>query len=248
MPRKVVTKTTTAPAQTSVGWERVVDKVPYTTGFCGNGYHEGTKKLSARGTLMKACQGSFYILGKTYECMCDCHSVTRQIFEITGIQRAIPGNDLIGMLYAPSSPSPSIAPIGAHGTEVTPVTATPGQHMPGTVEPMPGVSLLRPLLPKSPAEAFQPTGSGQRARGQLEAEVASVMHRWFRGNVTTDAIPLTPDNVRAAITSQPPPSNGAIYSIFKRWADKGWCVLADRPFRMVHPTESGIRGLRRWGG
>jgi hypothetical protein len=246
VPRKVITKATPAPVQASVGWERVVDKVPYTTGFCGNGYHEGTKKLSRRGTLMKACQGSFYILGKTYECMCDCHSVARQIFEITGIKRAIPSNDLIGMLYAPSSASPPVPPTGAHGTEVTPVTATTGQHTPASVGPVPGVSLLRPLLPKSPAEAFSPTDTGQRARGQLEAEVAAVMHKWFRGNTTTSAIPLTPESVRNAIKSQPSPSNGAIYSIFKRWAGKNWCVLADRPFRMVHPTEQGIRGLRRW--
>ncbi len=110
---------------------------------------------------------------------------------------------------------------------------------------MPGISSLRPVLP-APRSAFSATASGQRARGQLEAEVAFIMNRWFNGKTDGSIQALTPDLVRVAIKTLPPPSNGAIYSIFKRWSESGYVVLEDKPFRIVKPTESGLRALRRW--
>lgn len=226
--------------------ERKIDKVPYITGFCGNGWCEGTKKISVNGSLLRACSGLFVIQGKTYECKHVCHEVFRQIAEMTGLttQASLP-TDLIGSLWGPAngllhSPSPDTRNDGE-----TPVATTTEAATRAPVAIAPGVSSLRPLLP-SPllaSEHFSPTPSGQRARGQLEAEVANIAVRWFAGQ---EAMPLTPDNVRAGIKTEPSPSNGAIYSIFKRWETQAYCNLADKPFRMVSLDERGKRYLSRW--
>lgn len=241
--------------------ERVIDKVPYITGFCSNGGHEGTKKLSDKGTLLRACSGSFLITGKTYNCRCNCHEVFRQIFEMTGMttQTVAPAVsasppppdsaadipvDLIGSIFGPRENNGLLlgGPTPAPNHREAPVTATTTASIPGPPVTAPGVSSLRPLLPPAQS-AFSATKSGQRARGQLEAEVANVAMRWFR---EADLIPLTPDNVAAAVPSEPRPSVGAVYSIFQRWSKQGWAELGTKPFRMIRLTEQGKRGLARW--
>lgn len=213
------------------------------TGFCTDGNHEGTRNLSLKGSLMTACKGTYVIQSREYNCTCECHAVFRQIFELTGIRTSttpvvpVQDYDLIGKAYAPSVPSMSTPTVTPTAGVVAP-TGLLGAANDDTARPL--------LLPIRVAPTFEPTASGQRARGQLEAEVAHVVWGWFGGSAEPAILPMLTGNAKGAIKSQPPASDGAIYAIFKRWEKAGWCILADKPFRMVSLTEMGVRQLRRY--
>lgn len=220
--------------------ERTIDKVPYVTGFCGNGWHEGTKKISVVGTLLRACSGTYVIQGKTYHCRCDCHEAFRQIFAITGLTTQSSGSsDLIGSTWG------SVGPVLLDDRTDTPEPSR--IPVAGTTEPQPTVlrHIVRPSIPA--ADRFSPTKSGIRAKGQLEAEVAAAMLKFFAGaNLDGSIMALTPDSARAMIKTEPAPSVGAIYSIFQRWSAQAYCELGTKPFCMLRPTEHGLRVLARW--
>jgi len=232
-----------------------IQKISRATGFCNNGQHENTSILSERGSLLKPCQGEFNIQGVTYLCMCTCHEVSRQLFELTGVrmqpaaapaQTVLPGligNDLIGTLYGPPSVQETAEPTDTRATGERPAAATTTGAA-GIYGDAP-----RPVMPirsvKSATE-FKPTASGMRARGQLEAECATLMLKWFRLQPEENGFMLSPELVRAGIKSEPQPSNGAIYAVFQRWARQGFVVLNKKPFGIVKPTPQGITSLRRW--
>lgn len=247
------------PKPEMVRLERIVDKVPYVTGFCGNGWHEGTNKFSTRGARLRSCSGDFTIQGKLYICRCNCHEAFRQIKELTGltiesarafapvaeqpIESDMP-EDFMGSVWLGGSGflhdvrtdtrEPSRSPLAVTTQPEAPAPTTPTyRHIPTRRIP--------------PSESFSATKSGIRAKGQLEAEVAAVMLKWFQGgNADGSVMGLTPDAVKAAIKTEPSPSVGAIYSIFQRWDKQAWCELASKPFRMAKPTDLGRRQLARW--
>jgi len=235
---------------TMMSLTRETKKVPYVTGFCGTGRHEGTQVFSDKGTMMRSCSGVFVIQGKTYICRCDCHVAFQQIREITGLSTQIeapliPPMDLIGSLYGPSStpagPAPALPP--THQGNPSTVPTAGAMPEPGAVSVpslVPSVRIFAPISPQP--EQFKPTPSGQRARGQLEAEVARVIYRLFAAGGS----PLTPIDCAMMVNPASPPSQGAVYSIFQRWSRQGLCELGAKPFRFMSLTDQGKRTLARW--
>jgi hypothetical protein len=201
----------------------------WVTGFCGTGAHEGTKKLSARGALLKPCQGTFYVQFKTYECNCSCHAVFREIAAITGVTTSV------AQTVGSSSVTPPVVPTGDENPVPLPS---------GTLTRPIGQTESRPVVTTAPT--FSPTNGGHRPKGGLESEVAYIAFNWFNKSTDPAVIGLTPDLVIRATRGDKKPSNGAVYAVFKRWERQGYVTLANKPFRMVKLTESGLRYLARW--
>lgn len=231
--------------------QREVKNVPYMTGFCHSGGHEGTRILSAGGTLLRSCSGVFVILGKTYTCRCDCHDAFRQIAELTGLTTAtipvtmiVPPVDLIGSLYGPSSIRPEPTPTDAHDDRGEPPTTVTAGAMPTPPVAPTTPAPIRIFSPLPTPDQFKPTPSGQRARGQLEAQVGKVIFKLFAHSGTP--APITPVDCAMLVNPASPPSQGAVYSIFQRWQRQGLCELGAKPFRFLKLTDQGRRTLERW--
>lgn len=234
--------------------ERTIQKVPYITGFCGNGAHEGAIKFTHNGARLRSCSGDYTIQGKLYRCRCDCHDAFRQIAEITGLTTQSTGSfDLIGQMFSPSS-FIDVDPLGGIPTqrEGEPLADTTEAKASPSDPPTPPV----PFIPAQPSgfrmfspvsvPEFKPTKTGQRARGQLEAQVAKVTLQWFKNQDSSSPRPMKPDECAMLVNPSSPPSSGAVYAIFKRWETQAYCKLGSKPFRMTELTEQGLRSLSRW--
>lgn len=212
----------------------------YMSGHCSAGHHEGLKLPAG----VMQCIGDFnirdwtdqqgrLITPKTYACTCDCHEPFRQMQAITGVRQSHVEREV--------SHERRRAQVGLRAqlsrSIRTPTDADPtGEHG--------STGVLGPE--NSP---FRPTKSGRRARGELEAMVASVLMTWFQSKPEPAMVPLEIKFIQMALKKNAPDktfSSGAILRCLQRWSDKSWVVLQDKPHRIIQPTERGIAGLKKW--
>lgn len=225
------------------------NRTPYITGHCQTGACEGATKKSPSGLIFPQCKGTYvFRLGATTKeivCEHDCHQAFAMI---RALMNEMPTPDGISPISLPptvqETPTPSRVPIPTETAgsvalspfagHTSPVTPAAGQEPP---------SHLRPKLLDF-SRRFPETPSGRAARGQLEENVRLQLVKAHKaGPELLATIGLQPKAVAASINPEKPPSQGAVYAVFKRWETQGWVELADKPFRLVKVTESGHRNL-----
>lgn len=216
-------------------------KKPYVTGFCNSGACEGTKKMSERGSLLRACSGEYVIQGKSYSCGCDCHEVFRQIAELTGISVK---HDLISTFMGPASLKENAAPIDVPKPKEAPVVGLLPSSFAAPVVDTAGVPSLPDVAPRPTASgvpAPKMTPTGRAAKGELEGQVKYVLRQHFALAEMGTAPALSPKEICEIINKAKPPSSGAVYAVLQRLKTKGIIALADKPFRVLDITEYGRR-------
>lgn len=98
-----------APAPTKL--VKDIQSVPYITGFCGLGAHEGTTVLDAKGSLMRPCLGEYNFSrreGGPVSCKCSCHDIFREIRRRIAAQKAEEDEAIVqAIIDSPSMPRPA---------------------------------------------------------------------------------------------------------------------------------------------
>lgn len=92
---------------------------------------------------------------------------------------------------------------------------------------------------------FKPSPSGRTPKGQLEYWVKEAVDTWLsnEGEYDDGTSLCTPATLAAMVASQqgvPEPSQGAIYSVLKRWGEIGYVKLGEKPFRVKCMTIAGM--------
>ncbi len=210
----------------------------YVTGFCGVGSHEGKEHKSSTGAILRSCpvggriemtDGSGHRSYGDVLCTCSCHSMSRQMEELTGVK--FPA-------FSPRKSSPALSRLGLLST---PGATTAGHGAPGSVD------VDRPTVVTASGARFVVTPTGRSARGQLEEQVRHVISVQVKaaGEDMIAMIGLTTNTIAVLIDKDNQPSTGAIYSILKRWDGAAMVELADKPFRFLRFTDRGKRELLR---
>lgn len=200
------------------------------TGFCYNGWHEGSKAVDWRGNPVPTCE-------MFTTCPCDCHTQLGKLFEMTDSERILVS--VSGYVADKGDfvmPDPSIVASRYNAEDDTP---------PVLVE-----SPAPDRVPATLARSYAPTASGRAARGELESWVKRHCDVWlieYDGQYEDN--PCTPTylaNEIARAEGINPPSVGAISAVFDRWTKLGFAVTAKKPTRFVRYTDEGIElGLER---
>lgn len=82
----------------------------------------------------------------------------------------------------------------------------------------------------------------RRRRGQLEDNVEVVCRLWLKKLLPWEL--LTTDVISMMVDAYDPPSQGAIYSVLKRWADQNLATIGIKPMRFVGFSERVLdRGI-----
>lgn len=189
------------------------------TGFCSNGWHEGSKSKDWRGNPVPTCE--FYLT-----CPCDCHDKLGKLFEMTDQERILV--DSSG--YVPPKRTywmPSDDPL-------PPLSKGNDPERPTLVE-SPAPDIVPPTIRRN----FAPTPTGRAARGELELWVKQQCDIWL---IDKPGDLCTPSYLAAEIARDQgiaPPSVGAISSVFERWVKLGFAVVAKKPTRFVGYTDEG---------
>lgn len=201
----------------------------YITGFCGNGFCEGTQPKSPSGKPIKVC--SFY---KT--CGCTCHSKFN-----TGGDRMVLQNPAYvpfksGIMDFLSSYKDSLAAELLPG--ITPPVNVVVKEKPVTTDE----GVIMTGLARS-GRNFEPTKRG-RAAGQLEDEIRGICNRFLSGEFPDQEI-CTPKFIAYQIAeetdAEKTPSVGAIGAAFDRWEMIGFAIIKRSPVRFVSFTVDGFK-------
>lgn len=207
-----------------------VTKSKMRSGFCLVGSHEGQRPRSPSGKPLPTC--TFW-----QECPCACHVELTEMCELAGIERVLQLNPE----YVPA-----VSPFWMPSPEF--MAALRAERDAGTT-PTPADARIALNDPSRPAERrFTPTPSGQRARGQLEAEVMKICDHWDTGE---GPVALTLGFIAEQIHPDAPPSVGAIREVLLRWHKYGFATMGVEPLAFTGYTdlgrEKGIEVMRyKW--
>lgn len=210
----------------------------FKTGFCANGFCEGTKPKSFSGKPVKTCE-------HWMTCGCDCHTLIDEMMKMAEMVREeVPNPE-----YVPT-PRTWWMPEDDPTFDVSqPLSSFDGTDTPGTDERpsnTPPNGAHGPLRPVS-QPVFAATPTGRRARGQLEYDVLSVCIDF--ANDVFDWTECTPKLVSERIGklhAEEPPSTGAINAVWDRWEKLGFAEQAKKPSRFVRFLGDGsIQNLER---
>jgi hypothetical protein len=203
-----------------------VHLLPIKTGFCSNGWCEGSKATDWRGRPAPTCQ--FYVT-----CPCKCHDDLDRLFAMTESERILvetSGYVAPARTYWMPSDEPDIVLSSPNGTTTPVIIESPAPDR----------------VPASMVRDFGPTPTGRAARGELESWVKHHCDIWL---VDEPGEPCTPSYLAAEISHDQgitPPSVGAISAVFERWVKLGFAVVEKKPTRFVRYTEDGIKyGLEK---
>lgn len=214
----------------------------YLSGFCGQlGAHEGMSPVWPRsGKPMKVCT--------IPSCECECHDKLDKLFESTDTKREYLQNPK----WEPEHHA-FIMPdfrekfLTVEAGDLDGVGIDQGS-MAGTLTIEGDTrrtklmeSVLPGLIPGAIRKSFAPTASGRAARGQMEVWVKDVCDEWTL-NAVRDIL-CTSEYVSEEIErifKRPAVPRGSIDSVFYRWREIGFAILADRPFRFLFYTPRGI--------
>lgn len=206
--------------------QRDAHLLPMQTGYCFNGWCEGTKATSSSGKPVPTCE--FYIT-----CPCKCHDDLDRLFTMTDQPR---------ILVESSAYVPDSGGFWMPSDDPEPVLSSPD----GVTTPVIIESPAPDRVPASIGRTFTPTPTGRAARGELEWWVKQHCDIWL-----IDEPPdlCTPSYLSVEIGRDQgitPPSVGAISAVFDRWVKLGFAVIAKKPTRFVGYTEDGVKlGLEK---
>ena len=102
----------------------LTDRMKILSGFCANGFCEGTKPKSSAGVPQKVCD-------LIYSCPCECHYRFDQMFNMTGNERvALKNPEYVpdfGNFVLPAPPPPVVVTVAddADGVDVPPTHERP---------------------------------------------------------------------------------------------------------------------------
>jgi len=122
------------------------------------------------------------------------------------------------------------------GNDVTVIPPDP-YHMYRQLIASPKVSdqlanLVRVRVLGEEADESQREETGERRRrGELDSNVEIVCKLWLDGFLPWEL--LTTDAISLMIDAENSPSQGAIYSVLNRWADKGFAMIGTKPMRFM---------------
>lgn len=191
------------------------------TGWCLNGFCEGTKALTTTGKPAPTCKS-------IYNCPCKCHDDLAKLFKLTGEVRRV----VDVSAYTPDFGDYVMPELGP----ITVPSNNGDTSGPEIIEsPVPG------YVPTRIAKPFAPTPTGRAARGELESWVEEFCNIWL---VEKDVEYCTPTYLAEEIGRSKgitPPSVGAIDAVFKRWVDLGFAKTEKKPTRFVEYTDEGLQ-------
>jgi hypothetical protein len=200
--------------------------LPFPTGFCNNGWCEGSKKTDWRGKPVPTCE---FI----YTCPCKCHADLDKLFALTNKERIV--------VDASGYTTPERTFWLPSDDPVTPLSSPNGTTAPVIIE-----SPIPDRVPAHVARTFDPTPSGRTARGELEMWVKHHCDVWLIDEPGEMCTPVYLAKEIGHDHGIMPPSVGAIGAVFNRWVDLGFAVCEKKPVRFVRYTEQGIKlGLER---
>lgn len=190
----------------------------YVTGYCETGAHHGAKLFSPSGLRMPTCKGVYDFRHGVLiiKCNCECHT--------DEFQSALGEPD---ELEVANPFSAATASIRACLTSITMERRAPQTATTGT---------------PTPDETDEQDPARRKRRGELEQHVYEIVTGILDGKLINPDDSITPQSVVMVyrFTRRDPeytPSEGAVYAIFRRWAEMGTATLADKPFRLVDISE-----------
>lgn len=203
--------------------------LPMKSGWCAQGWCEGTKATDWRGRPAPTCK----MIG---QCPCICHDMLTKMFAMTGAERLV----IESSGYAPPHRTywlPEDDPLPALDRSSNGLVGTG----PAIIE-----SPAPDIVPATVTRDFRPTESGRTPKGQLELWVKEQCDIWL---IDKPGFPCTPQWLSDHIAEDQgitPPSVGAISAVFDRWTNLGFAVIERKPTRFIKYTDEGIRlGLER---
>lgn len=191
------------------------------TGFCSNGWCEGSKAKDWRGNPAPTCA---FIL----ECPCSCHDDLDKLFLLTEKERMVVESSGYSVpertFWLPSDdPEPPLSP--TNGTDTPTIVESPApDRVPATI-----------------VHDFNPTETGRAARGELESWVKQHCDIWLIDEPGDLCTPQYLANEIARDLGIAPPSVGAIGAVFDRWVRLGFAVCLKKPVRFERYTDEGIK-------
>ncbi len=197
--------------------------LPFRSGFCSNGWHEGDNPKDFQGTPVPSCK-------LWMQCPCECHVKWDKLYALGEMERILVDNSTyhpnLGEFSMPSPEERALAYAKTHAPKTSEPVLVPS-HAPGVVPP----TLSRD---------FAQTPSGRAARGELEAWVRKACDDWL---VDQPPVACTPVYVADDIAREQginPPSTGAITAVLDRWVKIGFAVVERKPVRFINYTPEGI--------
>lgn len=197
--------------------------LPFVSGFCCNGWHEGENAKDQKGNPVPTCK--LWLI-----CPCECHSKWDTIYEVSEMERALVDN---------SSYSPDHGKYSMPSAEER-ALAYARQHAPKTSEPILVPSHAPGVVPPILQRDFAPTRSGRAARGELEAWVRKACDDWLVDQPGGICSPVYLASDIAKDQGINPPSTGAITACLDKWAKIGFAVVERKPVRFINYTPDGI--------
>lgn len=198
-----------------------VHLLKFKTGFCSNGWCEGTKPTDWKGNAVPTCK--FYMT-----CPCKCHDEVGKLFEATETERILvdaSGYSTPARTYWMPSDDPLPPLSTVNGNPVAEIIESPAPDR----------------VPTRVAPTFTPTPTGRAARGELESWVEEVCNAWLVDEPDFHCTPAFIAEEIAKTKGITPPSVGAIGSVFNRWVELGFAECAKKPVRFVRYTEDGLK-------
>lgn len=219
----------------------------YKSGFCGNGWHEGTSPKTSSGVALKVCTIDI--------CKCECHEKFNKLFADTDTAREYFQNpqyeppvhafimqDLRPQFVTVEADSNDIHDAGSNDEhEIRSGSPEEILRTAGGNKSVILASRLPGFIPGASVREFSPTETGRAARGQMEYWVKQVTDQWILD--AEREILCTSSYVAEQIVQRnrvPTPPRGSIDSVFYRWRKINFCVLGEKPVRFIRYTQLGI--------
>lgn len=194
-------------------------KLPFLTGFCDVGSHEGTRAKSWSGQPMRTCP--FW-----ETCPCECHETITRMFEMAGRER-LPQENPEYVPYQrdfwmpsddPTYRMPDAAPDVVTSEDKLEVTAS-GRVRKGGLE----IAVQKVVL-----AWLEDADLGTRIVGLAVKDISDRVY----------------ENEGAAL--EKPPSLGAVDAVLKRWDGYGYVLLGHKPTRVIGLTPDGKENGLDW--
>jgi hypothetical protein len=200
----------------------------FKTGFCSNGWCEGTKAKTWKGTPAPTC--------KFWEtCPCDCHDLISKMFAMSDMER-IPVDESGYVAEDGGFKRITDADRAQWAAERAARSSGMASDAPLVIEsPAPGI------VPPSIQRTFRPTASGRAARGELETQINQACAEWLVEQYPWPCTPLWISETIGKAAGIKPPSTGAITAALDKWQKLGYASVARKPVRFTGFTEEGIR-------
>lgn len=214
------------PAGSSECPERKRHILPFKTGACSSGFHEGTRARDAAGKPAKVCE-----LWQT--CPCECHENLDELFSMTKQERYPQANPEYSPPRNPywvPSPEELLAMRAESADARKPKFTIVKSSKPG-------------ILPDKIVRNYEPTPTGRSARGELASLVRECVDQWVE--MASEIFECTPKYVASWIERTKGDgkvqSAGAVSFVFKSWEDVGFAVLGQKPARFIRYTDEGLK-------